>query len=132
MRQALQFAESRNTDATLVAWTLVKGIPGAIPTPEPWYRRQGGAEAGAGRHCQRCLNGRPSVAAGRCSLPHRFQRSTMRWLTTEKSGARSRYAIFPAAEETTNSQCPLANLVADSNLGCDNDREKRNDKKIAR
>ncbi|MCC6538236.1 MAG: molybdate ABC transporter substrate-binding protein [Bryobacterales bacterium] len=34
VRQALQFAESGNADAALVAWTLVKGREGAVLLPE--------------------------------------------------------------------------------------------------
>jgi molybdate transport system substrate-binding protein len=38
VRQALQFAESGNADAALVAWTLVKGKPGAVLLPESAHR----------------------------------------------------------------------------------------------
>jgi len=34
VRQALQFAESGNADVALVAWSLVKGRPGAVLLPE--------------------------------------------------------------------------------------------------
>ena len=37
VRQALQFAESGNADAALVAWSLVKGKAGAVLLPEPLH-----------------------------------------------------------------------------------------------